>query len=270
MSTSCVPVVPKRAPKRDFSYNAPPLDGSLTVPQIYDWHFTQNADHAVFIFKPHDRDGLERLTYRKVVPAMHNAGRLVSRLVRQNAEDLMEETGPVAIVSSAGERGTLSLSLTHLLTLMIDPITYFCTVAGMLRTNIPAVPIALINTEEAIAHLLKKTGATHVLVSEDDPTKNLAAAAISRLVKDDPSYRLKVIPMPRFGEIFRDNVDFDPLPATTYSYTRPIIYVHSSGTCRPGLPACVRNYTDFCRLNLFAEANSLDTRNLLTDSSRAM
>lgn len=116
MSTSCVPQVPKRATKRDFPYKAPPLDGSLTVPQIYDWHFRENADHAVFVFKPHDRDGLERLTYRQVVPAMHNAGRLVSRLVRQNAENLSEETGPVAIVSSAGERGTLSLSLMHLLT----------------------------------------------------------------------------------------------------------------------------------------------------------
>lgn len=125
---------------------------------------------------------------------------------------------------------------------MIDPITYFCTVAGMLRTNIPVVPIALINTEEAIAHLLKKTGATNVLVSEDGPTKNLAAAAISRLVKDDPSYQLKVIPMPRFGEIFRENADFDPLPATTYNYTRPIIYVHSSGTYQHGLPAYGRTH----------------------------
>ena len=114
-------------------------------------------------------------------------------------------------------------------------ITYFCTVAGMLRANVPVVPIALLNSPAAVAHLLQETGAVSVLASDDDVTQTLANRAISLITNENPSKLVTINSITTYEEIFEET-EFIPLPDVEYSYTDPVLYVHSSGTCLKPLP----------------------------------
>lgn len=84
-------------------FHDPPLDGSHTIPQLYDWHYHHNPSHPAFIFGENE-DSVQHLTYRDVVQAMHRAGRLVLRAVGAGSEASLENTpvGPIAIAATAG------------------------------------------------------------------------------------------------------------------------------------------------------------------------
>lgn len=94
---------------RDSDYKSPPLDGSLPVPELYDWHLENNPDHPVIVFA--NKEGtLTRLSFSDVVPAAHRAGRYVAgatcaNLVPNTTSDPSKLTlpGPVAILAATGE-----------------------------------------------------------------------------------------------------------------------------------------------------------------------
>lgn len=96
---SCLLPIPAPFPKEGNRFERPPLDGSFTIPQIYDWHLTHNADHPVFMYKQMGGTETTRLTYSKVVPAIHRAGNLVLAAIDSDVASL----GPVAIVATSGK-----------------------------------------------------------------------------------------------------------------------------------------------------------------------
>lgn len=86
---------------RSSNFAPPPLDGSLTVPELYDWHSKYNADHPVFLYA--DSGGkLTRLTFARVVPAAHRAARYVADAA---SIDLMvaSPTPKIAILAGTGQ-----------------------------------------------------------------------------------------------------------------------------------------------------------------------
>ncbi|GJE98661.1 acetyl-CoA synthetase-like protein [Phanerochaete sordida] len=209
----CVLPVPTPPPKEGCTFQHPPIDGSLTVPELYDWHYEHNPTQPVFVYKDRERNELVHLTYRDVVPAIHRAGRRVADAagIDLGASPPPTTVGPIAIVATS------------------DSITYWCTVAGMLRAGVTVAPIALVNSPAAIAHLLQETSATHVIVSEDTPARKLVDTAFE-LIANAGARPPAVIPMLRFGDIFAQHENVDFLPQKTYDYTSPAIFVHSSGS----------------------------------------
>ena len=111
--------------------------------------------------------------------------------------------------------------------------TYLSVLVGMLRARIVAAPIALTNSDAAVAHLLRTITATHVVVSSDPKTQALVQSALAILSRDSAGGRStvpKIVPIPSFGDLFSDDpVEF--LPRHPYNYLTPAIYVHSSGKC---------------------------------------
>lgn len=93
-------LTPPSEPRSGRSFRRPPLDGSLTIPEIYDWHWHHNPDHPIFVYPKGQR--LDSITFAKLVPAVHRAGRVVA-----NALDLDLHTDSlnfpvVAIVATSG------------------------------------------------------------------------------------------------------------------------------------------------------------------------
>ena len=90
-------------------YLTPPLDGLLTVSELYDFHYEHNPDHPVFVFA--GSDGLTHLTFRQVVPAAHNAARFVARAVGLDLEGALDHHRPT--VAILAETGTIIGKSTH-------------------------------------------------------------------------------------------------------------------------------------------------------------
>ena len=80
-------------------YRVPPLDGSLSVPEIYDWHYRHNPDFPLFQYLENGQVPI-RITYSQAIPAIHRAGRMMKSYINRS-----EIPQPVfAILSSTGAR----------------------------------------------------------------------------------------------------------------------------------------------------------------------
>lgn len=77
-------------------WTVPPLDGSLLVPELYDFHYAHNPTHPVFTYPDTAQNGLFYVRYAELVPAAHRAGFLVSNLVQH---DLNSNIKPILIAS---------------------------------------------------------------------------------------------------------------------------------------------------------------------------
>ncbi|KAF8873111.1 acetyl-CoA synthetase-like protein [Infundibulicybe gibba] len=190
--------------EKDCNFKPPPLDGSITIPEIYDWHQLHNPDHPVFTYK--SEIGLVRLTYSAVTPAVHRAARFIMR------ETIPSIRPSIAILATT------------------DTITYFCTVLGSLRVGIPVFPISPRNSATAIARLLQETQSTHIFVSPEPALAMLSSSIIAELRgHNDPP---KVAPMPVYSDLFCNKGDSRaPLEAyRNHDNHTPIIFVHSSGS----------------------------------------
>ncbi len=55
-----------------MTFKPPPLDGSLTLPEIYDWHLEHSPDHPLFVFRAADNE-LHRIAWSQGVQTVHLA-----------------------------------------------------------------------------------------------------------------------------------------------------------------------------------------------------
>jgi hypothetical protein len=88
---------------RPSDFQLPPLDGSLLIPEIYDWHLVHNPNHTCFIYEDGTR-GSKNLTYRDVVPAAHRAAHYVARAMNIDANDRAARPA-IAVVATSGISG---------------------------------------------------------------------------------------------------------------------------------------------------------------------
>lgn len=101
-------LTPPPEPRSGRSFRRPPLDGSLTIPEIYDWHWNHNPNHPIFVYPKDQR--LHRITFAKLVPAAHRAGRLVAETLGLSFHDDSSNFPVVAIVATSGKL-TVTLSV---------------------------------------------------------------------------------------------------------------------------------------------------------------
>lgn len=86
----------------DSNWNVPPLDGSLTVSEMYDFHYENNPDHPVFVYATPDGNGLTHVTFSEVVPAAHRAARFVADVAGIDLNSELRPRPLVAILASSG------------------------------------------------------------------------------------------------------------------------------------------------------------------------
>lgn len=102
---SVLPPLPSPTQKHGVSsatFEQPPVDGSLMIPEIYDWHASHSPEHPLFIY-PEDDGHIEMITWAIATRAIHSAGRWLLSLVRNTAFAPNVNTRPlVAILANAG------------------------------------------------------------------------------------------------------------------------------------------------------------------------
>ncbi|KDR72498.1 hypothetical protein GALMADRAFT_158718 [Galerina marginata CBS 339.88] len=197
-------------------FKVPPLDGSLCVPEVYDWHYIHNADRPIFVYSEREDGPTTYVTYGEFVPALHRAGRLISCELNINADGDRGDYPVVAVLSTA------------------DTISTFTLLVGMLRLGIIGFPISPRFSAPVIAHLLQKTGATDVFVSLESPrVHQLARDSISLVVSQsngEKAEEIRIHPVPLFSDIYRKDLPFEPIRKKNYALSSTALIVHSSNS----------------------------------------
>ncbi|TFK61362.1 acetyl-CoA synthetase-like protein [Pluteus cervinus] len=201
------------------NFRLPPLDGSLTPAQIYDWHYENNPHHPVFVYADDLTGELRYRRYSDVVPAIHRAGRYVAKEVGVDLDGDPRTYPAVAI---------LALS---------DTITFHTTLVGMMRAEIPVATISPRLAPNVVAHLLKETKATHILVSSEKLVRDTALEALS-ILRRQGSEAVHLVSMPTYQHLYGGGRTFEGLPRRTGDFGAPTIIVHSSGST--SLPKPIR------------------------------
>ena len=109
--------------------------------------------------------------------------------------------------------------------------TYLTTELGILRAGFTVFPVSPRNSPEAVAHLLKKTGANHLLVGGEPMLQELAAASLE-LLRADGHPGVPLSNMPNFKNLYpHDDSDneFKPYPVAKFDLDAPSLILHSSG-----------------------------------------
>ena len=83
------------------TFKVPPLDGSLTIPEIFDWQAEQSPYHPVYEYAEED-GSIVSLNYIEVRRAIHRGACLVEDALSASVSPRGNKRSIVAIVSNAG------------------------------------------------------------------------------------------------------------------------------------------------------------------------
>lgn len=205
-----LPIVspPKTQALATTTFTPPPLDGSLTIAEMWDWHAEHSPEHTLFEYS--DDDGkITSIKWPEATRAMHRGG----RIVRDLAEAHPAATGRKPIVAILASS---------------DTITYATMLIGVQRAGFVAFPISPRNSPAAVAHLLTKTAAEYALVGPEPALQELARAAFE-IMREQGMPLPHQGRMPVFEDIFTD-APVEMLPALNASLDDPTVMMHSSGS----------------------------------------
>ncbi|KAJ8094466.1 hypothetical protein PM082_010900 [Marasmius tenuissimus] len=239
---SSIPLPPQtQGLSENTAFRTPPLDGSLSLTQIYDWQAHNSPNHRLFVFSDND-GGVRNITWKEAVAAIYTGARsLRSRM--QSIVATKHRVPVVAILSTA------------------DSITYFTMLMCILRADYIAFPISPRNSAAAVAHLLGSVGVDHVLVGHETAMQDLIRESLTKFKEGFPAH-----PAPTYSPIFAFNEIFlpsfeqaltlkpDELPLTLQPHDN-IMYLHSSGSTafpKP-IPMTNKKMIQFAQLPWFGE-----------------
>ena len=107
--------LPKTQVLNSLTFKAPPLNKSLTLPDLYDWHHKNSPTHPLFVYE--DGPGeVTTIAWAEVVRGIHRAAHLVAS--RIPAEDVTAalEGRPITIAVLAVTGSCSSIYDVYLLT----------------------------------------------------------------------------------------------------------------------------------------------------------
>ncbi|GLB41023.1 putative acetyl-CoA synthetase-like protein [Lyophyllum shimeji] len=193
------------------TFSPPPLDGTLTIPEIYDYHLQHHGDHPLFVYDEVTPQGARRIVtinWRRAVRGIYTAARIVECKV-----------GPIEGPDEAPVVAILAV---------IDQLSYFALTAGIVRAGYRAFPISPRNSDVGVANLLQQMDVRYLFVSKDKAMQTIAASAVKRLAVDG----IKVLEVPTFATLYGvDDATFQPLPPPRKrDIDTTVMILHSSGS----------------------------------------
>ncbi|TCD61298.1 putative NRPS-like protein biosynthetic cluster [Steccherinum ochraceum] len=204
-----IPQAPARvqADTPSTTFKEPPLDGSLTIPDLWDWHLKHSPDHPLFHYADTDAT-VKTLCWAEATRAMHAAGQLINSRLKQH-----------------GSRQTMAILAAG------DYITFLLVLMGMLRLGHNVFIVSPRNSPAAVAHLLVEIGVTHLVVGPEEGIRNSSQIALTELA-DKGLNVPEVSVMPTPDEIFNLSTasDFSFLPPVQMKLSDPAIVLHTSGS----------------------------------------
>lgn len=221
-----LPQIPRTQALTSTTFHPPPLDGTLAIPELWDWHYEHSPQHPLFIYSD-DEGTSTTITWREACRAIHQAGHIAQRLARQ---DPSCDRPVFAILAgngtSIGPRHQCILNPD----LLPDAITYFTLMAGIMRAGYRAFPVSPRNSPAAVAHLLNKTEVAHIFVGPEPALQTLASSAF-KLIDEAGTRPPTLSQVPSFDELYMkdSSQDFERLPPLEIKWDDPLLTLHSSG-----------------------------------------
>ncbi|KAI0734153.1 hypothetical protein C8Q72DRAFT_770789 [Fomitopsis betulina] len=210
-----LPAIPHTQGLTSTTFCVPPLDGSLALPELFDFHGQHSANHPFFVYAEEDGTTVKSITWARSIQAILRSALLVREQLGWQPNVGAEKAPVVAILSAS------------------DAIPYATTVMGIMRAGYVPFPISTRNSPAGVAHLLEKTGAKHLIVGLDPAMQSLAADAIQTLKSQHPSVTvLTTSQMPVFGDLYSEHlgpVEVD-VPYEKPSPQQLVFLLHSSGS----------------------------------------
>ncbi|KAF8488261.1 acetyl-CoA synthetase-like protein [Gautieria morchelliformis] len=199
------------------TFTPPPLDGSLTIPEIYEAQAKNSPNHPLFVFAEAPRQ-IRTVFYPEGVQAIRNAARIVESHYSRCKDQYISQ------------KQTNDLGPTFGILAITDTISYSCLIAGIMSLGCTAFPISTRNSPLAIAHLVSKMRVFQLFVSPDPAMQRLSRESLDLLAKD--GHNVEILPTPRFEELFRGTggKQTAPVAIQPLQIDRPGLILHSSGS----------------------------------------
>ncbi|KAJ7127122.1 acetyl-CoA synthetase-like protein [Mycena epipterygia] len=165
------------------TFRLPPLDGTLTVPELLDWNAEHSPEHPYFVYANNDNETVS-VTHGQMWHAIRSAAATVRGHVqllqsRYDAQERPADRGPtIGILASA------------------DNISYTVLMLAIMRLGFVVFPLSTRNSVAAIAHLIRQTQVIQLFVSPDPAMQRLSREAVELLMKE--GYAVQVLPMIQF------------------------------------------------------------------------
>ncbi|TFY78273.1 hypothetical protein EWM64_g5737 [Hericium alpestre] len=219
--------------KSSATWLCPPLDGSLTVPEIFEYHARNSPKHPLFVY-PDNRTGSRTILYPEALRAFRRAAKIASGHYQAFREKHGRATAStIGILAVAGKSTAILpdlLIIVSALTPSLDSISYFSSMVGIMQLGLTAFPISTRNSAVGVAHLIRTTGVQQVFVSPDSAMQRLSQEAIDVLAKDGVSVEL--LPFPQFSDLYDGSSSDEPevVPLDNLSKDATALILHSSGS----------------------------------------
>ncbi|KAJ7448015.1 hypothetical protein FB451DRAFT_1289566 [Mycena latifolia] len=209
-----LPPAPQTQALSSLTFKPPPLDGSLSIGQIYDWHFQNTSNHRLFVYARQDGT-IRTIFWPEAIHAVYVGAQILRDRFSWVAGKA--ETPVVSILAAS------------------DAIPYGILLMSCFRANYVVFPISPRNSPAAVAHLIDKAGVNHLLIGHDSSMLELANGALEILASKYPSRKAPDVSyVPLFEELFLPASERKMTPdSVPYEYKGPdacIIIMHSSGS----------------------------------------
>ena len=99
-SRRAVPPAPNTQALSSSTFQLPPLDGSLTFPELYDWHGVHNPKHRLFVFARSD-GSVREILLPEAAHAIHVGARIIAERMGTNVDT--EDSAVIGIVAPSGK-----------------------------------------------------------------------------------------------------------------------------------------------------------------------
>ncbi|KAF5372256.1 hypothetical protein D9757_009649 [Collybiopsis confluens] len=216
------------------TFHRPPLDGSLTIPELFAWQAHNSPNHPVFVHSSDDE----------------TIG-VAANIVKNSFIPLDVEGKGAPVI------GVLAIA---------DTIGYYTFMLGVMHLGFTVFPISTRNSPVAVAHLLRKTGTVQLYVSDDPAMKKLAQESLAILkdpADDSPAMHVDLLEMVYFNQLYlpHDDPESDPEKLLgKMSQDNVTLYLHSSGsTALPKpIPFLGRNHLKWGTLPYSGEVDICD------------
>ncbi|KAJ7210990.1 hypothetical protein C8J57DRAFT_1400321 [Mycena rebaudengoi] len=188
------------------TFKPPPLDGSLLLPDVFDYHSRHSPNHPLFVYVG-DVGVSTAITWSQAVDAFRRAAHVSQAQVEVDGP----EAPVVAILAATNQ------------------ITYLSAIAGIILAGYLPFPISPRNSVAAVVNLLQSSSCKHVYASADPSMQKLAQTVqveITTLGGD-----LKIMPIPTFQELFEPTgASQTPISSKRVQLDDAAVIMHSSGS----------------------------------------
>ena len=185
------------------TFASPPLDGTLTLPDIYEWHSRNSPKHPLFVYE--DGPGKVRtILWEESIHGLNRAALRCTDAVGLQKLNARNKFPVVAILASLGSWLFNAYIGDLPLTPPSDTISFTFLILGIMRAGGICFPISPRNSPAAVAHLLAKTDCHDVFVSPDRAMQDLISASKSLIPEP---FDLAVHATPIFDELFPSGVE---------------------------------------------------------------